>query len=198
MVSSTLERPTLILNRNWQPVGVTSVARAVVKIWNETALIVDPADYQTYCWSDWANFCPNEDELSIQSSQSRFRVPEVITLLKYDRVPRNVVTFSRRNVFKRDRYTCQYCGCQPGSEELTIDHVVPRSHGGETTWENCVLACVNCNSRKAARTPSQARMKLLKEAVRPKWKPFYAMQSIRIDSWSRFISETYWNIELET
>jgi len=198
MVSSTLERPTLILNRNWQPVGVTSVARAVVKIWNETALIVDPADYQTYCWSDWANFCPDEDELSIQSSQSRFRVPEVITLLKYDRVPRNVVTFSRRNVFKRDRYTCQYCGCQPGSEELTIDHVVPRSHGGETTWENCVLACVNCNSRKAARTPAQARMKLLKEAVRPKWKPFYAMQSIRIDSWSRFISETYWNIELET
>ncbi len=198
MVASTLERPTLILNRNWQPVGVTTVARAVVKIWNETARIVDPADYQTYSWSDWAKFCPTDDELSIQSSQSRFKVPEVITLLNYDRVPRNSVTFSRRNVFKRDRFTCQYCGCQPGSEELTIDHVQPRSFGGETSWENCVLACVDCNSRKAARTPGQAKMKLLKEPVRPKWKPFYAMQSIQVDSWSRFISETYWNVELES
>lgn len=198
MVSSTLQRPTLILNRNWQPVGVTTVARAVVKIWNETARVVDPSDYQTYSWSDWARFQPEDDELSIQGSQSRFRVPEVITLLKYDRVPRNVVTFSRRNVFKRDRFTCQYCGCQPGSEELTIDHVLPRSQGGETSWENCVLACVDCNSRKAAMTPAQAKMHLLKEPVRPKWKPFYAMQSIRIDSWSRFISETYWNIELES
>lgn len=198
MVSSTLQRPTLILNRNWQPVGVTTVARAVVKIWNETARVVDPADYQTYSWSDWAALNPKEDELSIQSSHSRFRVPEVITLLKYDRVPRNVVTFSRRNVFKRDRFTCQYCGCQPGSEELTIDHVLPRSQFGETSWENCVLACVDCNSRKADRTPSQAGMKLSKTPVRPKWKPFYAMQNVPIDSWSRFISETYWNVELET
>ncbi len=198
MVASTLERPTLILNRNWQPVGVTTVARAVVKIWNETARAVDPADYQTYSWSDWAKFSPEADELAIQSSQSRFRVPEVITLLKYDRVPGLSVTFSRRNVFKRDRFTCQYCGCQPGSEELTIDHVVPRSQFGETSWENCVLACVECNSRKAARTPVQAGMKLLKPAVRPKWKPFYAMQSMQINSWSRFISESYWNVELET
>jgi len=198
MVASTLERPTLILNRNWQPVGVTTVARAITKIWNETARVVDPADYQTYSWSDWAKFCPTGDELAIQSSHSRFRVPEVITLLNYSRVPRNVVTFSRRNVFKRDHFTCQYCGCQPGSEELTIDHVQPRSFGGETSWENCVLACVDCNSRKAARTPGQARMKLLKEPVRPKWKPFYAMRSLQVDSWSRFISETYWNIELES
>ncbi len=197
MVASTLERPTLILNRNWQPVGVTTVARAVVKIWNETARVVDPADYQTYSWSDWAKFCPADDEMAIRNAHTRFRVPEVITLTNYGRVPNNVVTFSRRNVFKRDHFTCQYCGCQPGSEELTIDHVVPRSFGGETSWENCVLACVECNSRKAARTPGQARMKLLKQPVRPKWKPFYAMQKFRIDSWSRFISETYWNVELE-
>ncbi|QDV16246.1 CRISPR-associated endonuclease Cas9 [Gimesia panareensis] len=197
MVSSTLQRPTLILNRNWQPVGITTVARAVVKIWNETARVVDPADYQTYSWADWAALRPAEDELVIHSSHDQFRVPEVITLLKYDRVPRNVVTFSRRNVFKRDRFTCQYCGCQPGSEELTIDHVLPRSQGGETSWENCVLACVECNSHKAARTPGQANMQLMKEPVRPKWKPFYALQNIQVDSWSRFISENYWNVELE-
>ena len=86
----------------------------------------------------------------------RLRVPEVIVLAEYDRLPTAAVTFSRRNIFKRDHWTCQYCGAQPGSEELTIDHVLPRSQGGISTWENCVLACVACNKRKADRTPEQA------------------------------------------
>ena len=80
----------------------------------------------------------------------------MITLTEYDRVPANAVTFSRRNIYKRDRYTCQYCGVQPGSEELTIDHVLPRSRGGTSTWENCVLACLECNKRKADRTPDRS------------------------------------------
>ena len=107
-------------------------------------------------------------------------------------------TFSRRNVFKRDKLTCQYCGKQPGGEELTIDHVVPRAQGGRSSWTNCVLACVDCNSRKAARTPSEARMKLHKQPVRPNWKPIYAQRMNRIQSWNNIISEAYWNVELET
>lgn len=94
--------------------------------------------------------------------------------------------------------TCQYCGKQPGSEELTIDHVVPRAQGGQSNWTNCVLACVDCNSRKAARTPAEARMKLRKQPVRPNWKPIYAQRMNRIQSWNKFISEAYWNVELET
>ncbi len=107
----------------------------------------------------------------------KLRVPEVIALTDYDRLPMAAVTFSRRNIFKRDHYTCQYCGAQPGSEELTIDHVVPRSQGGVSTWENCVLACMACNKRKADRTPEQARMRLRKKPVRPAWKPLYADHS---------------------
>jgi 5-methylcytosine-specific restriction endonuclease McrA len=118
-------------------------------------------------------------------------------LTSYDRVPVNAVTFSRRNVFKRDRFTCQYCGRQPGSEELTIDHVVPRSHGGRSSWENCVLACVACNHRKADRTPAEAKMDLRGNPSRPQWRPFYAARSGRIESWSKFISEAYWNAELD-
>ena len=118
--------------------------------------------------------------------------------IRPSRVPANAVTFSRRNVFKRDRYTCQYCGKQPGSEELTIDHVVPRSQGGLSTWENCVLACIECNARKANRTPEQAHMPLRKHPVRPHWKPLYAPHSVRIDSWTKFLSEAYWNVELES
>jgi 5-methylcytosine-specific restriction endonuclease McrA len=196
-VSALLERPTLVLNRHWQPVGVASVARSLVKVFSGTARVVDPNDYQLYTWADWAALQPAEGEpFILTAARMRLRVPEVVSLARYDRVPINSVTFSRRNVFKRDRYTCQYCGVQPGSEELTIDHVVPRSQGGTSTWENCVLACIDCNSRKADRTPDQAGMPLHKMPVRPAWRPLYATRGIRIDSWARFVSEAYWSVEL--
>jgi 5-methylcytosine-specific restriction endonuclease McrA len=198
VIAAVLDRPTLVLNRNWQPVGVATVARSLVKVWNETARIVDPADYQQYDWADWAALQPDDGDPFIRTRRLRLRVPEVITLTKYDRLPQNAVTFSRRNVFKRDRFTCQYCGRQPGSEELTIDHVVPRAQGGTSTWDNCVLACLDCNARKADRTPQQARMPLRHVPRRPLWKPLYASHGVRIDSWSKFVSEAYWNVELES
>ncbi|REK32138.1 MAG: HNH endonuclease [Planctomycetota bacterium] len=198
MVAAVLDRPTLVLNRNWQPVGVATVARSLVKVWNETARIVDPADYQQYDWSDWALLQPEDGDPFIRTQRLRLRVPEVITLTNYDRLPTNSVTFSRRNVFKRDRFTCQYCHQQPGSEELTIDHVIPRSQGGASTWENCVLACIECNARKADRTPEQARMPLRHQPTRPVWRPLYGSHGVRINSWSKFVSEAYWNVELES
>ena len=197
MVTAVLERPTLVLNRNWQAVGVAPVAKSLVKVWNETARIVDPDDYQQYSWADWAMIVPEGDEPVIRTRTLRLRVPEVVVLTTYDRLPTNAVTFSRRNIFRRDRFACQYCGKQPGSEELTIDHVVPRAQGGASTWENCVLACVECNAHKADRTPVQARMPLRRTPVRPVWKPWYASQRMRIDSWSKFVSEAYWSVQLE-
>ena len=196
-MSSILDRPTLVLNRNWQPVGVASVARALVKVWNDHAVIVDPADYQTYAWDDWSVLQPDDGDPCIRTQTLKLKVPEVVVMTRYDRVPTYVVTFSRRNLFKRDEYMCQYCGCRPGSEELTIDHVKPRSQGGTSSWENCVLACVRCNTTKADRTPDQAMMPLNKKPVRPAWRPSFAARGVRIDSWSRFISEAWWNIELE-
>ncbi len=197
MVTKVLQRPTLVLNRNWQPVNVATVARALVLLFNESARAVDPADYQTYTWEDWSRLRPRDGEALVRAVRFRLRVPEVITLTGYDRLPTAAVTFSRRNIFKRDRFTCQYCGLQPGSEELTLDHVTPRARGGESRWENCVLACLDCNKRKADRTPQQARMRLRRQPVRPTWKPVYAAHDVRIESWSKFISEVYWNVELE-
>ncbi|REK32130.1 MAG: HNH endonuclease, partial [Planctomycetota bacterium] len=145
---------------------------------------------------DWARLQPEEGDPFIRTRRLRLRVPEVITLTQYDRLPNNAVTFSRRNVFKRDRFTCQYCGKQPGLEELTIDHVIPRAQGGTSTWDNCVLACIDCNARKADRTPEQARMPLRHKPTRPVWRPLYGSHGVRIDSWSKFVSEAYWNVEL--
>jgi 5-methylcytosine-specific restriction endonuclease McrA len=196
-MTAVLTRPTLVLNRNWQPVGVASVARSLTLVAAHRARVVDPVDFQQYTWADWARLIPKNDELFIQSARFRLRVPEVITLAQYDRVPANAVTFSRRNIYKRDRYTCQYCGLQPGSEELTIDHVLPRSRGGTSTWQNCVLACLECNKRKANRTPVEARMTLRTVPVRPKWKPLYGRHATPIESWSKFLSEAYWNVELD-
>jgi 5-methylcytosine-specific restriction endonuclease McrA len=197
MNSNVLQRPTLVLNRNWQPVNVATVSRALVLLWNEAARVVDVGDYQTFSWSDWSRLRPREGEDFVQAISMRLRVPEVIALATYDRMPISAVTFSRRNIFKRDHYVCQYCGSQPGIGELTIDHVVPRAQGGVSSWTNCVLACVTCNKRKADRTPREARMTLRRQPFRPTWKPVYADHHVRLESWSKFISDVYWNAELE-
>ena len=197
MTTALLQRPTLILNRNWQPENVAPVARALVLLWNASARVVDPADYQTYTWEDWSRLCPKDGDRFIQAVRFRMRVPEVITLTGYDRLPAAAVTFSRRNIFKRDHYTCQYCGAQPGMDELTLDHVVPRAQGGQSRWDNCVLACLACNKRKADRTPEQAKMWLKHTPVQPRWNPRYAAHDLRIESWSKFLSEAYWNVALE-
>jgi 5-methylcytosine-specific restriction endonuclease McrA len=196
MLAAVLQRPTLVLNRNWQPVGVSTVARSLVMVWNESARVVDPDDYRLYTWSDWSKLAPRDGEPFLRAVSQRLRVPEVVVLARYDRLPASTVTFSRRNVYKRDHYTCQYCGAQPGSEELTIDHVLPRAQGGISSWQNCVLACIACNKRKADRTPHQAGMGLRSRPVRPAWRPLYTSPTVRIESWSKFVSEAYWNVSL--
>jgi 5-methylcytosine-specific restriction endonuclease McrA len=197
MSLAVLERPTLVLNRHWQPVHVATVARSLVMLWNESARVVDPDDFRLYTWADWSRLRPSEGEPFIRTVTFRLRVPEVISLTHYDRFRQSTVTFSRRNIFKRDHTTCQYCGRRPGTTELTIDHVLPRAQGGTSTWENCVLACTECNARKANRTPEQANMRLKTKPVRPAWKPMYAANNVRIESWSRFLSEAYWNVTLD-
>jgi len=152
MPKDVLDQPTLILNRNWQPIHVTTVVRALVMLWNEAARVVEPEEYRLYSWDEWARLEPSPGEPCIRSNRTRLKVPEVVCLARFDRLPSTAVTFSRRNVARRDHLTCQYCGAQPGWESITIDHVVPRSRGGATNWTNCVAACVDCNARKADRT----------------------------------------------
>ena len=186
MVAAVLERPTLVLNRNWQPVGVATVARALVKVWNDTARIVDPADYQQYTWADWVELAPVDSDLFIQTQRLRLRVPEVVTLTRYDKLPVNAVTFSRRNVFKRDRFTCQYCGKKV--QDLTLDHVIPRRQNGAHTWENVVTACNRCNLHKAGRTPAEAKMRLGKTPRAPEPNPYLILQNrVILEEWKLYI-----------
>jgi 5-methylcytosine-specific restriction endonuclease McrA len=197
-MTTTIDRPTLVLNRDWLPVGVATVARSLALVATDRARVVDPETFTLHSWSEWTALKPAADEPAIVAVSFRMRVPEVVALARYDRVPRQVVAFSRRNIFRRDRNTCQYCGKRPAADELSIDHVVPRSRGGTSTWENCVLACLGCNRRKADRTPREAGMRLRVMPVRPSWQPMYAPRVEWVTSWSKFVSDAYWNAELDT
>jgi 5-methylcytosine-specific restriction endonuclease McrA len=188
MAFEVLDQPTLVLNRNWQPIHVTTVVRALVMLWNKAARVVEPDEYRLYDWDEWSRLEPDQGVPCVRSARSRLRVPEVVCLARYERLPSSAVTFSRRNVAKRDHHTCQYCGAQPGWERITIDHVLPRSQGGTSSWSNCVAACVECNARKADRTPGQAGLRLRRTPARPEWKPLYAAHGTRLESWEKFLA----------
>jgi hypothetical protein len=164
-------------------------------------MIIEPDTYQThdlFSWNDISSHRARRAGPMIRSARLCLLPPEVILLTTYDGIGIRSVIFSRRNLFKRDKLTCQYCGTQPGPEELTIDHVVPRSQGGISSWDNCALACVQCNTTKANRTPQQAGMTLRRTPRKPRWSALSQVPpQIRRESWERFVSRAYWEVELE-
>lgn len=132
----------------------------------------------------------------VRSVSFAFKLPSVVRLLKLIKRPRSPIKFSRQNIYARDRNTCQYCGCRYPSEDLTYDHVLPKSRGGKTVWGNIVTCCVNCNRRKGGRTPEEASMKLVRKPTRPSWVP-----ALRITIGFHRVPETwrdylYWTVEL--
>jgi 5-methylcytosine-specific restriction endonuclease McrA len=201
-MTALANRKVLVLNRGWTPIAVVSMERAFRLITGSVkgssepkARIIDPAnDFRTFTWEDWSLLQPSHDGERIRGAKRDYRIPEVILLSRYNKLPQQRVHFSRRTIYRRDGNQCQYCGKKPGTECLNIDHVTPRSQGGQTTWENCVLACIECNTRKADRTPEQARMVLLRKPVKPKFTLFKG--EYRCKSWEQFLGEAYWETEL--
>lgn len=165
-----LNSSVLVLNRSYLPIHVTSVRRAFTMVYRDVARVVNE-EYQVFDFESWRRQVVRRGLDSIGTSEGSIRVPRVILLPGFDRLPRRHVRYSRVNVFARDRFTCQYCGAMPHRSELNLDHVIPRSLGGETTWENVVCSCVHCNRRKGGRTPEQARLRLFRSPARPRWTP---------------------------
>lgn len=194
-----LNSSVLVLNRYYQPVHVTSVKRGLTLLYQGVARAIDN-QYRLYEFADWAELsAANHD--SIHTISRTIRVPRVLVLSAYEFLPKAKVRFSRLNIYARDVDTCQYCGEQLPRSELNLDHVLPRSQGGKTTWENVVCSCIECNLRKGGRTPDQARMKLLKKPVRPRWTQFFrgGARKITYREWLPFLTlsdASYWNVEL--
>jgi 5-methylcytosine-specific restriction endonuclease McrA len=183
-----LDSRVLVLNRSYMPIHVTSARRAFTLIYREIARALN-AEYQTFDFEQWSRLYAESEETSVGTSGGPVRLPRVIVLTTFDRIPKRHVRYSRINVFTRDRYTCQYCGANPPRSELNLDHVVPRSLGGKTTWENVVCSCVDCNRRKGGRTPQQARLRLQRRPARPRWTPLMnlAISSTRYEEWRPFL-----------
>lgn len=163
----------LVLNRSYLPVHLTTVRRACVLMHQGVARAVD-AGCETFDFEDWCARSPGAGDESLGLVGRAIAVPRVVLLVAYDRLPRRHVRFTRHNVYARDRHTCQYCGRRLPRQELNLDHVVPRSQGGPSTWENVVCSCHPCNRRKGGRTPEQCGLRLLRRPVRPTWAPFLA------------------------
>ena len=202
-MSSFLNQHVLVLNRLWQAVNICTVRRALTLIFEGQAQAVlsdEDGSFQTFNFSQWRDLseqAPHPE--SIFTVSFRIRIPRVILLVMFDRLPKKEVKFTRHNIFERDHNTCQYCGKVFDRKDLNLDHVIPRDRGGPTTWENIVCSCIPCNTRKSNRTPQEAGMHLVRKPKRPKWRPFVQV-SIGLnnphDSWKRFLDLAYWNVEL--
>ena len=198
----------LVLNRLYMAVHVVNVKRAIALLFRELAEVIDieAGRYVNYDFLSWREISQLKLEFEQRDPQSDWlqsvhfavEIPRVIRLLSYDKVPRRGMRFNRRNVFARDGNRCQYCGKRFSTSELSLDHVRPRSQGGEMGWDNIVCCCVACNSRKGGRTPEQAGMRLVREPKRPRQHPLLRgkLKNPKYESWKAFLSEAYWNVDL--
>ncbi len=193
-----LHERTLVLNKHWTAVTTTTVRTALVLLYRETARVICPDTYEVFDLDGWIDRSRDLGvDRGIVTPRHRIQKPEVILLREYGGHPRREVTFSRKNLYRRDNYTCQYCSVRMPTEELSIDHVIPKSRGGKTAWDNCVLACIACNTKKANKTLKEVGFTLVKKPEKPRWSPFEEVGlRERPTSWEKFLSDEYWNSEL--
>lgn len=196
-----LSTNVLVLNRSYFPVHVTTLKRAFCMLYQGVARAIDN-EYKTFDFKSWSELSAAAHDETIGLVGRVVRVPRVVVLVAYDRMPKRGVRFSRMNILLRDRHTCQYCGKKFLRSNLNLDHVVPRSQGGVTSWENVVASCHDCNRKKGGLTPKEAGMKLIHQPFKPSSVPFLGLtrQSIRYEEWKpfvNFVDFSYWNAELE-
>jgi len=183
-ISDALAASVLVLNRLYIAIHVIGVRRAFGLLCRELAEVIhlEEGRFANYDFQSWREVCelradckePYEDWL--RAVNFEIQVPRVVRLLAYDRLPRRALRLNRHTVFARDGHRCQYCGRRFATGELSLDHVIPRSRGGETTWENVVCACLGCNVKKGGRTPQEAHMKLVAPPIRPKRSPLLTLK----------------------
>jgi 5-methylcytosine-specific restriction endonuclease McrA len=218
MTFSGLSQPTLVLNKSWQPHNAVTARKALEKCHVERARVLDPESYNLHDIDSWYALKPSPDHRVIVTTRGPIRVPEIIVCTEYNQFPKRTVVFSRKNLWKRDGMRCQYCGKALTGSDVTVDHIIPKSQGGISSFENCVLSCLQCNNKKRDRTPKQAGLQLRRTWIdktgnvhtqlygqpkAPRWSPLYSTARITRfpKSWKSFLQfkndELYWNVELE-
>src|ERR1700693_2942842 len=211
-VSIALNANVLVLNKYYQAIRVINVRRAFSMLCRELAEVVHIATdaegqstWQNFNFESWrelsalkAEFEPEEFDW-IHTVRFQIAVPRIIRLLGYEKLPRQDVKFNRRNIYARDSSRCQYCGRKMPTSELSLDHVVPKSQGGKSSWDNIVCCCIKCNVKKGGRTPEQAHLHLITKPVKPTRSPVINIRLAdqRYASWKQFLDNAYWSVELK-
>ena len=186
----------LVLNRLWQPVNIVGVKRGFSLLFQDYAQVINTSDgtFEIMDFGSWVDFSeqnplPNPSDC-VQTVRLSLRIPNVLLLRAYDRLPIREMKFNRQNLFERDGFRCQYCNEIFQAKHLNLDHVIPRDRGGKTSWENVVTSCIRCNSRKGNRLPHEAGMLLVRRPQKPRWRPF--VSSLTEDqcdeSWIQFLN----------
>ena len=178
-MKSALNAHVLVLNRFFMAVHLVTVRQAFLLLYRNCAEVVDQEDGQFahYDFDTWQELSALREEINdfnldlelewVQTVSHQIQVPRVIRLTRFEKVARQTLRFSRRNLFARDNQRCQYCDRNLTMSQMSMDHVVPRRLGGETRWDNVVCSCVACNTRKGGRTPKQAHMQLKTKPAKP-------------------------------
>ena len=210
---SALNSSVLMLNAHYMALRVISARRALGMLFKRDAedlpvaevVHIEDGRYTSYDFEGWRELSEFQKEFEpaefewIRTVRFDLAVPRIIRVLTFNKIPRQAVKFNRRNIFARDRNRCQYCGRKYPTSELSLDHVIPRSQGGPTTWENVVCCCLKCNVRKGGRTPDKAHMKLVHRPVKPTRSPVLSIKlsNSKYRSWRQFLDHAYWNVELK-
>jgi 5-methylcytosine-specific restriction endonuclease McrA len=193
-MNDILNRPiVLVLNRNWQAINVRAPQQAFVQMATDvaTALDIDGENMTPVRWAQWIKLPVRADDDFVRTPGGPVRIPHVIVLSKFAKVPKRRPKFSARGIWARDGGQCQYTGRKLRAGEGNIDHVVPRSRGGKTSWENCVLASKDVNSRKADRLPEEIGLRLRRLPYAPKELPstLFIRNVNGIPAWRHFLVE---------
>lgn len=199
-MSIKLSEPVMVINRGYQAIHVVQARKAISLLYQEVAEAIDDG-LASHPFGRWCKMPLDPQKYNtLRSPNLVVMIPHVIRLVKYDKLPIRDVMFNRKNIYGRDRYQCQYCGNHFKQEDLTFDHVIPKSKGGKNSFENVVTCCVSCNHKKGDRTPSGAGMKLLKTPVKPRWRSYVKIPLSRLKEtksrvWQEFLHKPYWNLD---
>ena len=207
---SALDCHVLMLNAHYVALRVISARRAFSLLYKTSGndhtvaevVHVEDGRYVSFDFDDWVEWSllqydsTNGDYDWIRTVRFELAVPRIIRVLTYSRINRQSVRINRRTILARDRHRCQYCGQQFPANELSLDHIVPRSQGGPLTWENIVCCCLRCNVRKGGRTPERAGMKLIARPTRPKGSPVLSVRisDRRYRAWRHFVDHAHWHV----
>ncbi len=197
----------LVLNKLWMAIRVINAQRAFSMVYRDLAEVIHVGDgtFGGYDFERWTDLSTTKHEFDtdhydwVRTVRLHLAVPKVIRLLGYDRLPQQEVKLNRRNIFARDRNMCQYCGKRSSTSELSLDHLLPRSKGGKSSWENLVCCCVTCNAKKGGRTPIEAHMTLVRKPFKPRRNPAISLRlgSDKYACWQQFLDHAYWSVELK-